>query len=290
MALDLHDDARPLMFSPQPGQSPLFFLHIPKTAGSSTNAFLRQVFGVQAVQDHVENLLPDLSARRLPPLTVPCVSGHVPLWAWTLYRGTDVFDRATMLRRPWDRLVSHVNWVARYANGRERLPPGAGGQALARVAELVVETDFEDVRSLRTFMNAVKRERHFSSFDNYQVRMLRSGRMDAMEKRLEQADLSVAERELSGFACVGLCEDQAAFQRAVMARCGMADAPKPVHRNPGQVRVLSRGNTLAREVFAPWLEYDMALYGFVRGLKAAHPLKNAASNEAAFSMSEAIET
>jgi len=265
MALDLHDDARPLMFAPRPGQKPLFFLHIPKTAGSSTNAFLRQVFGASNVQDHIENLLPALSDRRTPALSAPCLSGHVPLWAWSLYRGTDVFDRATMLRRPWDRLVSHINWVARYANGRERLPPGAGGEALGRVAALVVETDFERVRSLRTFMNAVKRERHFTSFDNYQVRMLRTGRMDAMEKRMEEADLCVAERELTGFACVGLCEDQVGFQRAVMARYGVSAAPLVVHRNPGKLRLLSLENSLAREVFAPWIEYDMGLMGFAEG-------------------------
>lgn len=267
MALDQSDDARPLMFRPRGDMKPLFFLHIPKTAGSSINAFLRHVFGDHAVQDHVENLLPGLSARGLPALQVPCVSGHVPLWAWSLYRGTDVFDRATVLRRPWDRLVSHVNWTARYVSGGERLPPGAGGQALSRVAALAAETDFEKLSSLRVFMNAVKRERYFSSFDNYQVRMLRTGRMDAMDKRMEEADLTVAGAELTQFAYIGFCEDQESFQRAVMARYKVSGQPLPVHRNSGRVRMLSLENTLAREVFAPWLEYDMALYGFARGLQ-----------------------
>ena len=269
MPLDQDRDPRPVMFCPPRGQRPLFFLHIPKTAGSSTNAFLRRIFGPDQVRDHIENLLPRLSDQTLPPLRARCLSGHVPLWAWSLYRGTDVFDRVTMLRDPWERLVSHINWVARYADGAQKLPLGVGGQALGRIAQLAVQTDFGKAGPLRAFINAVKREAHFSSFDNYQVRMLRTGRMDAMEKRMEPADLDVAEEELAQFLTFGFCEQQAKFQSDVSAAYGLVDAPQSLHRNAGTERLLSRENTLAREVFAPWIEYDMALYGYARGLKQA---------------------
>ncbi|MEL6701253.1 MAG: hypothetical protein AAFO58_06185 [Pseudomonadota bacterium] len=259
-------DTRPLLFAPEDGAlRPVFFLHIPKTAGSSNNQFLAQVYGAGQVQTHVENLLPALLAGDRDPLLHPCISGHVPLWAWRLYRGADAYACVTLLRDPWARLVSHINWVARYV-GDARLPPGPGGQALARVASWIQETDFEEVGSLRRFMNAVKREPHFSSFDNYQVRMLRTGRMDAMDKRMEAADVDVARSELTQFLHVGFCEDQARFQEGLLTKLGAETAlPRRVRTNVAQIRALEMGNTLAREVFAPWIEMDQALVGFALG-------------------------
>ena len=102
----LANDDRPLLFDPKGPERPLFFLHIPKTAGSSNNVFLARLFGEDQFQAHIENLLPGLMAGEAPPLTQSCLSGHVPLWAWMLYRGSDAFDRVTLLRDPWARLVS----------------------------------------------------------------------------------------------------------------------------------------------------------------------------------------
>ena len=256
-------DARPLIFAPE-GARPIFFLHIPKTSGSSTNAFLRALYGKGAVVEHVEYQLPDLLAGRRVAIRAPCVSGHVPLWAWRLYRGAEHYACVTILRDPWARLVSHVNWVAKYAAGA-KLPPGAGGVALGRVAALVEATDFESVAGLRKLMIAVKAEPNFASFDNYQVRMLRAWRMDAMEGRLGDADLSVAEAELASFLHVGFCEDQAAFQADLMSKLGKRAEVTPIRANRASVHRLRADNLLAREVFAPWLELDQGLYGFARG-------------------------
>lgn len=270
MALDSCSESRPLIFTPKVGRKPLFFLHIPKTAGSSNNHFLRALYGPEWVETHVENLLPALLAGQQSAVMAPCVSGHIPLWAWSLYRGTDVFERVTLLRDPWARLVSHINWVAQYARG-QRLPPGPGGAALGRVSVLVAQTDFTQVASLRRLMNAVKAEPLFRSFDNYQVRMLRTGRMDAMEKPMELQDLDVACQEISQFFLVGFCEDQKGFQRTLTAKLGVSGAPMTIAANRARDKVLEVENTLAREVFAPWIEMDMGLYGYARGFSCAGP-------------------
>ena len=255
-----------LFFDPQGQKPPVFFLHIPKTAGSSNNHFLRGLYGAHNFQDHAENLLPDLTTGRAGVLRVDCVSGHIPLWAWHLYPGAERYKRVTLLRDPWARLVSHVNWVNQFNHGM-RLPrhgPGAG--ALAHMVGVIADTDFENRTSLGHLFEQANALQYFSSFDNYQTRMLRQGAMDAMEKRLTMADLDVACTALSGFYHFGFCEDQAGFQQGLLRKLSLPATPQKIQANQARTKVLTPDNDIAHQVFAPWLEYDQALVGFARGL------------------------
>ena len=259
-------DTRPLLCDPEEGRR-VFFLHIPKTAGSSNNIFLRSLFGEDGFQDHVENLLPRLLEGELPPLRQRCISGHVPLWAWSLYRGTHVYERITLLRDPWRRLVSHVNWVNQFNHGVRMPSHGPGAQSLANVARALEQTDFEDRKSLKRLFDIANAQPYFSSFDNYQVRMLRTGRMDAMEKEMSPKDVEVASEELSRFLAFGFCEDQLAFQQDVITKLEVEGTPSEVAANKGSHKALVVSNSLARDVFAPWIEADSVLYAYARRLK-----------------------
>jgi len=258
--------AQHLFFDPRGDAPPLFFLHIPKTAGSSNNQFLRSLYGQSNFKDHIENDLPRLSAGQGPPLTQDCLSGHVPLWAWHLYQGSAPYRRVTLLRDPWHRLVSHVNWVNQFNLGM-RLPkhgPGAGD--LAQMVDLIAKTDFSKRSDLQRIFETANALPYFSSFDNYQTRMLRIGAMDAMEKPLTPKDLDIACDALTGFFHFGFCEDQPRFQAGLIAKLQLDTHPTPITANAARHKVLSVKNDLARSIFAPWLEFDQALTGFAKGL------------------------
>ncbi|MEM7295285.1 MAG: hypothetical protein AAF330_01455 [Pseudomonadota bacterium] len=196
------------------------------------------------------------------------MTGHVPLWSWVLYPGSEAYGRVTMLRDPWERLVSHINWVHHYHDGPPLPTHGQGAPALARIVALTAETDFEDRRDLQRYFDAVSREEHFSSFDNYQVRMLRSGHMEAMTKPIEPTDVTVARADLSLFIHFGFCDDQEAFQMDLARKLGVSWQPKPAPRvNPAQSNVLSVTNDLAAEVFMPWIWADSELVNLARRTK-----------------------
>lgn len=257
------------IFMPPLNAPPLFFLHIPKTAGSSNNAFLRSLYGAGNFQDHTENLLPDLTSGRARALRVDAVSGHIPLWAWNLYEGAENYLRVTILRDPWARVVSHINWVYQYKLGKPLPKQGPGAKSLAHMTELVALTDFEDRGSLLRLFQAANAMPYFSSFDNYQTRMLRQGAMDAMEKRLAAADLDAACDALSGFFHIGFCEAQQDFQSGLLAKLAMPGRVQDIRANSTGQKRLKVENDLAREVFAPWYEKDQALVGFARGMAQA---------------------
>lgn len=242
----------------------MFFLHIPKTSGSSTNRLLERVYGRHNFVDHAENVLPRLMDRSRPTQAVDCVTAHVPLCRWSLFRGTDAYPRVTVLRDPWARLVSHVNWIARFNHG-EPMPTGKTAPALARVVAVLGQTDFADRASLMRLFEAASAEEEFTAFDNMQVRMLITGHPRATFKRLEPGDAAGAMKNLLQFRAYGFCEDRVGFEAALLAVAGAeASRDKPIHANPGTRLAMTADNDLAREVFAPWIALDQELYDAAR--------------------------
>lgn len=257
---------RPVPFVPRGQVAPLFFLHIPKTSGSSINAFLQALYGEDNFQDHVEYRLPLVMRGEIPTMVLDGVSGHVPLCRWSLYRGSDAYARATVLRDPWARLVSHINWVNRY-NIDKPLPPPDSPRAQAdhTVAAILRGADLATRPGLEAFRDAVSAVPDFVAFDNLQVRLLLTGSVQAESRALRPQDVENAAANLAGFAVVGFCEDQPRFQRDLRALLGKPGAPSPIHENEGRAGLLSPANTLAREILAPWFALDQALYDAVRG-------------------------
>ncbi|QYK40234.1 MAG: sulfotransferase family 2 domain-containing protein [Paracoccaceae bacterium] len=252
-------DPRPTPFAPRGTHAPVFFMHIPKTSGSSINTFLSQVYGSDNFIAHAEYRMPSLMHRREPTLEIDGVSAHVPLCRWTLLRGTDAYARATILRDPWERLVSHVNWVDRFNHG-EPLPEGATAAAVKRVVGQMARTDYSNADDLLALMAVVADEAEFTAFDNMQVRMLLTGDHRAVFKRLVEGDVDVALRSLDDFMVVGICEDQARFQRDFLAATGLEAPIVPRHENIGAPKALRADNDVARQVLAPWIALDQVLY------------------------------
>jgi hypothetical protein len=264
MVADLPDPEMPfgppVPFAPQGDLAPLFFLHIPKTSGSSVNRLLQMVYGEGNLISHAEYLLPKLLDRTEPTRQVDCVSAHFPLCRWALYAGSDAYARATILRDPWQRLVSHVNWTNRFNHGEALPTSGRGHAATRRVVEALAGTDFQRRDSLQQLFDLVQAEPDFILFDNLQVRMLTTGHPKSDLLRPDASSLRRALRNLRKFAVWGICEDQTAFQARLLAAIGSNAAPEPFRENVGLPLALTPDNDLARQIFAPWIELDQVLY------------------------------
>lgn len=260
---------RPVPFLPKGDALPVFFLHIPRTSGGTALRYLEQYWGADAVVAGAEGLLPALLTRRAETRVADVVAGHVPLVRWEFFTGSGVYRRVTVLRDPWARLVSQINWVGRFNDG-EPIPEGPEAASLRTMAAALGRTDFSSRASLERLVRLWAPVE--GGFDNLQVRMVLTGSMASMVKLLTPRDVDRAVQNLESFAVVGFCEDQAGVQRRLGGLAGVKAAPIVAFENAGKPSVLSVRNELAREVLEPWFAADLELYTRAKAIAARQPV------------------
>ena len=257
---------RPVPFTPAGHHLPIYFMHIPRSSGSSLTAFLRQIYGDAGVIDRAETVLPKLVNRHSTSLASDCVVGQLPLIRWEMLRGTAAYRRVTVLRDPWARLVSHINWIDGFNNGAPLPDDKAMAPILRYLADEVTQTDFTSRYSLARFVRLLKPVE--MGFNNLQTRMLLTGSMSVMVKPLFGSDVDRAVQNLEGFAIVGLCEDQVSVRRGLSHLLGSKVTPDIAFEGRAKGQVLNPRNDLAREMLEPLIVADQELYSRARSISA----------------------
>lgn len=250
-------------FQPEGKRLAVFYLHIPRCGGASVTRFLERVYGPAGVTCEAQARLDAIFDGQAKPVVTDCVVASLPLVRWLHFAGAGDYQRVTMLRNPWARLVSQINRLAEIG------PEGAAvyGPSARTLAEEVVRADFTSRSGLDRFSNRLRLID--SGFDNLQVRMLVTGTMSALVKHITPKDVDVAFRELERFAVVGFCEEQLDLQRTIARLTGTKIAASAVFEGASKSSVLSVRNTLARDVLLPLYELDQELYARARALVAA---------------------
>ena len=149
--------------------SGVLFLHIPKTAGSSlTDAFC---FSFQ-------HFLRDGHLPGSPWRTIMergerfFVSGHFPIATITdVIERPDVFS-FTVLRDPWEHLVSHIKWVKAYGDPARAEELSEIDPSIAELAKMLWPVPLSDVDALSAILEASGG----GPFRNLQTLFLRRGR------------------------------------------------------------------------------------------------------------------
>ena len=262
-----HDTAgRLLPCLPRGALPAVFFLHIPKTAGSSVNAALHAIYGPLNHVRHLEMTLPDLMEGRVNTLRADCVAGHLPLAHWRALPGAETYGLVTVLRRPWRRLVSHLNWVDSYRNRRARLKWDATARAALAALD---EVDFDNRASLLRFRDRLDAVEGQHPFSNYQTRLLAPSRPAIMAAPLFARDVERAAEVLEEALWFGFSEDLRHFLDGLSNRLGLPAIPDVPRENTAPARRLSPANDIAREVLGGWFFRDVELYRRARAIRAA---------------------
>lgn len=175
----------------------LLFMHIPKTAGSSMNAYLESQFPPEQSILHLENQVFGVPMDQLPSFDDKnSLSAH--LHYPTLNNIIDIkqFFTMTVLRDPLDQTLSHLGWMNRlgFAENKEEL-----ARYPDYIKHIVNRLHAMDLVSYFDTMD--EHEKNF--FDNCQTRYLLPV---YGETELSEAHLEEAIANLQKFNLVGILE------------------------------------------------------------------------------------
>ena len=239
-----------------PSDKQIFFMHIPKTAGSSFNAFLRRCFSGEESVFHLEREEKERSETIVHEKQ--CVSGHLPWYdIKTLTEGSS-FQFYSLVREPYNHLQSHLNYVRRvFTQGEDESLYGyQHNDAIKALGEKLSGVDFSDTAQTRTFVAGMNGY-EFDFFDNIQTRYF----LDYRPSKVEQQDLERALEIVEVFEDVGLTES---YQQFVDRFCQSVGIPKP--KLLQQANIADHYHLFTREDISPeaplyeLVSFDLQLY------------------------------
>lgn len=242
---------------PTSGTRGLFFLHIPKTAGSfMVSLFASRFEGRSAT--FVERELIAGQSRRQQVRHADFASGHSRM---SILRRTGLvadYDVFTVLRDPVDRLVSHLNWMDRFNHGIDRRSYMALDPEKKRLVQQLARVDPDDAQQMRDFF-CVDGLAKAQLFYNLQATMMFCGTAKDILRlvELETWNKSHLKKRLSGFDAV-LTLDQ--FKTAMHSAGVDMPAKEPV--NSAKSRRFKR-TPLLEDTSERFLRVDWRLFDLV---------------------------
>lgn len=232
----------------------VFFMHIPKTAGTSFNTFADTLFPQNSATVHLESM---------DPGTYPALqsekhylSGHLPLREIKTHFDLTQLDLYTIIREPYGHLHSHLNWVKRIGQHPDSdffLSHSTETQTLAL---LLNELDFNHEKNVHALVDGICGDLT-TLFDNHQTRYF----LDYKRKKVTGPDVQIAQVELGLFKAIGITEQYQQFLNQFCTAYGIVC--------PGQQEKLNRSESsklfnchdpAIRSILYPFVEFDLALY------------------------------
>ena len=249
----------------------MFLLHIPKTAGNSVNAFMKDCLGERACASHLE-IHPEWEFGAGPGTIFEdkvFLSGHVRLRALRqklTLRNTLV---TTVLREPIDQIISHIAFVRNLADPDEKQRFSQHDTEIQRMATWLAEVDLGSPVHLKKWASDLSHPGQ-SLFDNCQVRYLTDR---AATDRVTQRDLRGAIENLQIFDLIGRSDRVPSFLTKVAEKMRLelgSASDVNVRENVAKTKYgLDPRDPGIREALEPLIQHDQVLYDKVASSESA---------------------
>lgn len=238
---------------------PIFFMHIPKTAGTSFNNHVHGWFGFDRWHSHIE-VLGEEQQRQLFR-SPQYIAGHLPFHRLrTLVGDWSTIDLHTILREPVSQLHSHLSWIRGIGADTRSGFFEAHQPVIRELAETMQSSDLSSPRGLDRFVQRIDGFQ-LDFFDNIQVRYLSDHRPD----RVTETDLAAALDNLERFDTIGLTECYHDYLPLVAGFYRRRHLPQKTRHNPARVAPLfDTRDPAIREILSPLFRYDRRLYDTVK--------------------------
>lgn len=236
----------------------IFFMHIPKTAGTSFNTLACSLLAGDGVVAHLE--LSDRS--RYPQLQKQnrYLSGHLPVGVWKSCFDLSRADLLTIVREPYGHLHSHLNWLIETATSSTDNYFKQQNRVIYDLGRRLARLDFSEPAAVQRFVADLD-DLGAAFLDNAQTRYF----LDDQPRRTAPADLQQALGNLPLFHAIGVTEAYPAFVDRFLAGYHLRQPPpKSVLNRSAAPPLYDHTHPEFQEVLAPLVELDRRLYGDIQ--------------------------
>lgn len=232
--------------------SKYFYIHVPKTGGTSIDSYFKAAFPGDAIT-HCEHLVAEgrheeISSRHF-------ASGHVTYS--TLLRSNIVYEKLIIsYRDPFEQLNSHLRWLALIGEDEESAMFKNHPPHVKQIARRVNQIDFAkpaDVANFVATMSPAER----GLFDNFLIRYLCPFQVKGRVENLHLAAAVSSIDDIDYFVDTESLHDD--LMRIFQAE-GLAEPEAPLHENSGRGRLTSQMVKSRKAELAPLFRYDKPLY------------------------------
>lgn len=249
---------RALFTFTSPSDGRVFFMHIPKTAGTTFNTFARQCYPRSRAISHIEAYDSSEYARIGADHTF--ISGHLNAGQMLRYFPPERYRYFTLMREPYAQLHSHINWLRGIGADRSsafyQSHHGLFKQVAADIAQKS-QLDPDDLQYLVERIDGVLKK----LLDNNQTRYFLSAECD----RPGWADLDQAQENMQQFELIGVTEEYERFRAAFCKANSIKYRPQGGALNrAGHAPLYDYQDPLNQKILEPLVEKDLVLYQLAR--------------------------
>lgn len=234
----------------------IFFMHIPKTAGTSFNYYVRQFFPEDTSVTHIEGIQQE---RAEVFKQYNYIAGHLSLGKLAELNPPDHFTYYTIIREPFKHLHSHLNWVKgvgvdKSSDFYKRHPP------VVQKLSIELNSKKNDIKQMLGDFIENLDGFEIDFFDNIQTRYF----LDYRPERVSDEDLQAAKNNCSLFKRIGVTESYKDFTIAFCQDNGLRYVEQPKRLNKAKIEPLyDIHSPEIQEILLPLVKADLALYDYV---------------------------
>ncbi|MCK9173921.1 MAG: hypothetical protein M0O96_01390 [Desulforhopalus sp.] len=235
----------------------IFFMHIPKTAGSSFDNFVHRRYPAEAISARLESM----DVQLYPKLTTDkkYLVGHLPLGKFKKYFTLEDYALYTIVREPWRHLHSHLNWIRNIGKNPESGFYRTHPTCVRKLADSLNDPNTEISEQLKQLINRMDGF-EFDFFDNMQTRYF----LDYRPERVGDKDIANAVENFKYFADIGRTEG---YQEFAARFCKKYNLPFIQQGQPlncsGDAPLYDITGEKFQTLLHPLVKYDLQLYSAI---------------------------
>lgn len=236
----------------------ILFMHIPKTAGTSFNAFMRLHVAREKQEHHIERFdtekLVSLSREKT------FLSGHLPVKDLKTLFEMEGIDCYSIVREPYRHLHSHLNWLKGIAANRGGAFFERHSKAVQKIALKIDRIDFTDPDQVAGYVEGLQ-GCELDFFDNCQTRYF----LDYRPEKVSCDHFGQTLGNIELFRHIGLTEKYDRFREDIRSTYQLPEVNSPVLFNKAMQPILFDVKSSAlREILKPLVKTDILLYDYIR--------------------------